>query len=71
LCETKKVADCGPGSEHYGKAKNDRTTLKCTCAECGITKSKFVKQTGGRLFETHDLSEYLAEQVAHASKNLN
>ena len=39
----KKVTECVPGSERYVKAKNGRTMLKCTCAECGITKTKFVK----------------------------
>ena len=45
----KKVTECVPGSEQYVKAKNGRMMLKCKCAECGITKTKFVKsnQTGG------------------------
>ena len=30
----------------YVKAKNGRIMLKCTCAECGITKTKFVKKQG-------------------------
>ena len=42
----KKVTLCVPGSERYVKAKNGRTMMKCTCAECGITKTKFVKQAG-------------------------
>ena len=42
----KKVTECVPGSERYEKAKNGRLMLKCTCTECGITKTKFVKQTG-------------------------
>jgi len=41
----KKVTECVPGSEQYVKAKNERMMLKCKCAECGITKTKFVKQT--------------------------
>ena len=39
----KKQTECVPGSERYVKAKNGRTMMKCTCAECGITKTKFVK----------------------------
>ena len=35
----KKQTECVPGSE------NGRTMMKCTCAECGITKVKFVKNT--------------------------
>ena len=46
----KKVTECVPGSERYELAKNGRTMLKCKCAECGITKTKFVKrQQGNRL----------------------
>ena len=47
----KKQTECVPGSERYTKAKNGRTMMKCTCAECGITKTKFVKSgnTGGAL----------------------
>ena len=45
----KKVTECVPGSERYVKAKNGRTMMKCTCAECGITKTKFVKQVGNGL----------------------
>ena len=43
----KKVTLCVPGSERYVKAENGRTMMKCTCAECGITKTKFVKQKQG------------------------
>ena len=39
----KKKTECVPGSE---KAKNGRMMLKCTCSECGITKTKFVKNRG-------------------------
>jgi len=46
LRETKKQTECVSGSEKYMKAK--RLMLKCKCAECGITKTKFVKnQKGG------------------------
>ena len=41
----KKVTLCVPGSEKYEKAKNGRLMLKCKCSECGITKTKFVKQS--------------------------
>ena len=47
----KKQTECVPGSEKYIKTKNGRTMMKCTCAECGVTKAKFVKSgtTGGAL----------------------
>jgi len=44
----KKQTDCVPGSETYTKTKNGRTMMKCKCAECGITETRFVKnQKGG------------------------
>ena len=38
-----------PGSETIVKAKNGRLMMKCTCAECGITKTKLFgsPQAGG------------------------
>ena len=38
----KKVTECIEPSG-YKKAKNGRLMFFCTCAECGITKTKFVK----------------------------
>ena len=43
----KKQTECLPGSEQYTKAKNGRLMMKCKCAECGITKTKFVKSQKG------------------------
>ena len=43
----KKQTECIPGSEKFVKTKNGRTMMKCTCAECGVTKSKFVTSTAG------------------------
>ena len=45
----KKQTDCVPGSGRLVKANNGRMMMKCICAECGITKTKFVKQTGNGL----------------------
>ena len=39
----KKQTECVPGSEQYVVTKNGRNTMKCKCAECGITKFRFVK----------------------------
>ena len=41
--QKKKQTECVPGSENIIKAKNGRLMMKCTCAECGISKTKFVK----------------------------
>ena len=43
----KRITECLPGSERYEKAKNGRLLMKCKCASCGITKTKFVKQKQG------------------------
>ena len=40
----KKQTECVEPSG-YKKVANGRLFF-CTCAECGITKTKFVKQTG-------------------------
>ena len=45
----KKQTECVPGSERYIVTKNRRQMMKCICAECGITKTKFIKQTGNGL----------------------
>lgn len=42
----KKQTECVPGSERYDRTKSGLLMLKCICAECGITKSKFVKIRG-------------------------
>ena len=43
----KKQTECVPGSERTVKAKNGRTLMKCKCAECGITKTRFIKSQRG------------------------
>ena len=40
----KKQTECVEPSG-YKTAKNGRVMFFCTCAECGIKKTKFVKQT--------------------------
>ena len=46
----KKQTECVKGSEKFVKTKSGRNMMKCKCAECGITKTKFVsKQQGGAL----------------------
>jgi len=44
----RKQTECVPGSETYVRTKNGRKMMKCKCAECGITKTKFVKGTAGK-----------------------
>ena len=44
----RKRTECVPGSETYAMARNGRRMMKCKCAECGITKTRFVKGTTGK-----------------------
>ena len=41
----RKQTECLPGSETYAMTRNGRRMMKCKCAECGITKTRFVKGT--------------------------
>ena len=41
----RKQTECVPGSETYVRTKTGRKMMKCKYAECGITKTKFVKGT--------------------------
>ena len=47
LCKTEKQTECVPNSEKFMLTKNGRKMMKCKCSECGITKTKFVKQNQG------------------------
>ena len=40
------MTDCVPDSATLVQASNGRFMIKCICAECGITKTKFVKTVG-------------------------
>ena len=42
----KKKTECLPNSEKLVQSKNGRFMIKCKCAECGITKTQFVKHSG-------------------------
>ena len=44
----RKQTECVPRSETYAMARNGRRMMKCKCAECGITKTRFVKGTTGK-----------------------
>ena len=36
-------------------ARNGRRMMKCKCAECGITKTRFVKGTAGKVTKTRSV----------------
>ena len=42
----KKITECIPDSARLVQAINGRWMIKCKCAECGITKTQFVKKQG-------------------------
>ena len=44
----KKQTECIPDSATLVQLKNGRFMMKCKCAECGITKTKFAKQSGNQ-----------------------
>ena len=48
----RKQTECVSASERFAKTANGRLMMKCKCSECGITKTKFVKQTGNGLART-------------------
>ena len=51
----RKQTECLPGSETYVMARNGRSMMKCKCAECGITKTRFVKGTTGKGTKTRSV----------------
>ena len=51
----RKQTECLPGSETYAIARNGRKMMKCKCAECGITKTRFVKGTTGKVTKTRSV----------------
>ena len=51
----RKQTECLPGSETYAMARNGRSMMKCKCAECGITKTRFVKGTTGKVTKTRSV----------------
>ena len=44
----KKQTECMSGSERFERAKNGRLIMKCKCAECKITKARFVSEKMGK-----------------------
>ena len=44
----RKNTKCVAGSETYAMARKGRKMMKCKCAECGITETRFLKATAGK-----------------------
>ena len=51
----RRQTECLPGSETYAMARNGRRMMKCKCAECGITKTRFFKGTTGKVTKTRSV----------------
>ena len=47
----RKKTECVPGSETFLVTKNGRNAMKCQCAECGITKFRFLSKREGGSFD--------------------
>ena len=52
----KKETLCVPGSERITTAKNGRHMSICICSECGITKTKFIREKTGGAISKSDFS---------------
>ena len=65
--EQREKTQCVPGSETYVVTKNGRPAMKCKCAECGITKFRFLsqKETRGAGFD-----ELIVKGLAARAKGL-
>ena len=57
------------GSEKIITAKNGRLMMKCKCAECGITKTKFIKgQVGGGEMAGEALGFFIRKGLPYMAK---
>ena len=63
----RKKTRCLPGSETIVKTKNGRIAMKCKCAECGITKFRFLSKN-----EMHGagFDELIVKGLAAGAKGL-
>ena len=61
----RKQTECVPGSETFLVTKNSRNAMKCQCAECGITKFRFLPKREGGSFD-----ELIVKGLAAGTKGL-
>ena len=61
----RKQTECVPGSETFQVTKNGRNAMKCQCAECGITKFRFISKREGSGFD-----ELIVKGLAAGTKGL-
>ena len=70
----KKQTECIEPSG-YKTAKNGRLMHFCTCAECGIKKTRFVSQKGGenplgKAFEAAKIAEQITRKVIPSTNHV-
>ena len=56
-----------PGSETFVITKNGRNAMKCKCAECGVTKFKFLSQ---KEIQGSGFDELIVKGLASGAKGL-
>ena len=63
--QQRKQTECVPGSETFLVTKTGRNAMKCQCAECGITKFRFISKREGGSFD-----ELIVNGLAAGTKGL-
>ena len=48
----RKMTESVPDSIEIFVSKNNRLIMKCKCSECGITKTRFIKEKESQGFKT-------------------
>ena len=67
----RKKTQCLQGSETFVQTKNGRNAMKCKCAECGITKFKFLSQNEmNGLRQGSGFDELIVKGLASGAKGL-
>ena len=67
----RKQTECLPGSEQFVKTKNGRNAMKCKCAECRITKFKFLSKKEMQGVSTgQGFDELIVKGLASGAKGL-
>ena len=61
----RRQTECVPGSETFLVTKNGRKAVRCQCAECGITKFRFLSKREGSGFD-----ELIVKGLAAGTKGL-
>ena len=63
----RKQTECLPNSETLVITKNGRNAMKCICAECGITKLRFISQ---KEMQGSGFDELIVRGLAAGAKGL-